>query len=109
MKDHRDIDRRSLAFDRLIAARIRENPALVDKARANLRRWRSTASPGALRTLEEWNVLLEGPFDDLMTLLQADDERATRLRQSSPFCGILSRDERLEILKQFAAHDASST
>lgn len=109
MKDHRIIDQRSLAFDRLTAARLRETPALVEKARANLRRWTVTASPGARRTLCEWEALLDGPFETLLAVIEGSDERASRLRQSSPFCGIISNEERLEILKQFHEHDALPT
>lgn len=105
MKDHRNIDRRSLEFDRIVAARLRENPALLTRARANLDRWMSSASPGARRTIEEWQAVLDGPFDRLLALLESEDERATRLRQSSPFCGIVTPDERREILKRFAAYD----
>lgn len=106
MKSHRLIDQRSLAFDRLIASRLRENPALVQKAHANLKRWLKTASPGARQTLREWQSVLDGPLEALLAVLESDDERATRLRQSSPFCGVLSAAERLDLLKQFQQHDA---
>ena len=105
MKDHRLIDQRSLAFDRLIVPRLREHPELVQKARDNLTRWMKTASPSALRTLQEWESLLNGPFDTLLGMLESEGERAARLRQSSPFCGILSPAERLKILKQFQSYD----
>jgi hypothetical protein len=108
MGDHQVIDRRSLEFDRRIVARLRENPALVGTARANLRRWLETASPAARRTLREWQALLDGPFAELLATMEGEDERSTRLRQSSPFCGVLSRDERLAILKRFQDHDAHS-
>ena len=37
--DHSHLDERSLALHQLIAARVLADPALLDKARANLRRW----------------------------------------------------------------------
>jgi hypothetical protein len=101
MKDHRLIDERSLAFDRLIAAKLRTDPELIEKARANLGRWLGTVSPRSKPALLEWQRILEGPFEDVLALLEATDERATRLRQSSPFAGILTQDERLEIIREF--------
>ncbi len=101
MKDHRHIDERSLGFDRLIAAKLRREPSLVDKAYGNLQRWLQTCSAAARPALLEWQALLDAPFDDLLAFLTSDDERATRLRQSSPFCGILTAQERLAIIRQF--------
>ena len=106
MKDHRLIDERSLAFDRLIAAKLRAEPALIEKARGNLARWLETCSDRARPALLEWQGLVDGPFDELLVLLEATDERATRLRQSSPFCGILTEDERLGILREFQARES---
>jgi hypothetical protein len=105
MKDHRLIDERSLAFDRLIAEKLRQNPALINKARANLKRWMNTASPSAKPALREWQELLDGPTTKLFEVLEGTDERAVRLRQSSPFCGILTREERTRILLEFHARD----
>ena len=56
MKDHRLIDERSLAFDRLIAAKLRSQPSLVEKARGNLARWLETCSAGAKPALLEWHA-----------------------------------------------------
>ena len=108
MKDHRLIDQRSLAFDRLVAAKLRSQPAWVEKARGNLVRWLATCSAGAKPALLEWQRLLDGPFDELLAFMEATDERATRLRQSSPFCGILTEDERLGILREFQARESAA-
>ena len=108
MKDHRLIDERSLAFHRLIAAKLRSHPALAEKARANLARWLETCSAGAKPALLEWQLLLSGPFDDLLAFMEATDERATRLRQSSPFCGILTEEERLAIIRQFQERESTA-
>jgi hypothetical protein len=104
MTSHRQIDARSLAFGRAIAARLIEQPELVEHARANIDRWLKTCSPGVARTLQEWLAVLDGPLSGTIELLTADDERATRLRQSNPFAGLLSNQERNRILRQF--HDA---
>ncbi len=101
MKDHRLIDERSLAFDRLIAAKLSLDPALLDKARLNLSRWLETSDNRSVPDLPEWRRLLDGPLAEILALLESTDERATRLRQSSPFCGILTPAERLASIREF--------
>ena len=106
MKDHRLIDERSLAFDRLIAAKLLANPTLVEKARVNLSRWLASAAPAVRTDLQEWQRLLDGPLETLLSILKSADQRATRLRQSSPFCGILTPAERTRILQEFEARES---
>lgn len=108
MKDHRLIDERSLAFDRRIAAKLRADPSLAGKARANLERWLGTCAPGVRPDLLEWRRLLDGPFSTLLATLEAVDEHATRLRQSSPFCGVLTPGERTRILREFQARESAA-
>ena len=104
MRDHRDIDRRSRAFGEAIAARLQERPQLVSIARANLARWRLTAS--VLPALDQWSAAVEGPFEKRLELLTSPDERATQLRQSNPFGEVLTEAQRNRILREFAAHEA---
>lgn len=106
VKDHRLIDERSLAFDRLIAAKLRPDPALLDKARTNLSRWLETSDNRSVPDLLEWQRLLDGPLTEILALLESTDEHATRLRQSSPFCGILTPAERVSIIREYQAREA---
>lgn len=106
--DHRQIDLRSLALNRLVRAKVENDPALVEKARSNVERWLISCSPRVRATLLEWKELLNGPQETLLALLTSPDERATRLRQSSPFAGVLSTAERTNILQQFRTHEAAS-
>jgi hypothetical protein len=101
MRDHRMIDERSLAFDRLIAAKLRADPSLIDKARRNLSRWMQTADASTHPILRQWQMLLDGPMALLLSTLESPEEHAAQLRQSSPFCGILSREERTRIIQEF--------
>jgi hypothetical protein len=101
MMGHQRIDERSLAFGRAIAARIADHPELVDQARRNVNRWLETCSPGVRPALHEWLAALNGPIEAVMALLTANDERATRLRQSNPFAGLLPEVERNRILREF--------
>jgi len=108
MKDHRLIDQRSLAFGRAIAARLPGRPEIVERAKATLARWQKTSSARARGTLQEWDAILAGPLDGVVAVLTSTDERATRLRQSSPFAGVLSHEERNAILRKFHAYDSAT-
>jgi len=108
VKDHRLIDERSLAFDRLTATKIVADPALIERARTTLRRWLAAASPRVRPVLLEWEALLKAPLEELLAVLAATDERAVRLRQSSPFAGILSTAERTAILREFQQRESSA-
>lgn len=108
MKDHRLIDERSLAFSRLIAGKLQTDPTLVQHARGNLDRWLRDCSERSRPTLLEWRKLLDGPLAELLSFLTSPEERAVRLRQSSPFAGLLTPEERWEILRDFQARDASA-
>jgi hypothetical protein len=100
--DHRRVDERSLAMHRLIAEKVRANPALLDEARANLRCAREKeGSP--LPTLLEWEDILSGSATQVADFLESRSERATRLRQSSPFAGILTETERRTIYESYSA------
>ena len=57
----------------------------------------------------ERKSLLDGPRDELLRVLIGKDERATRLRQSSPFAGVLTATERNEVLRRFASHESIPT
>lgn len=108
MKDHRLIDERSLAFDRLTAAKIAADPSLIEAALARVRRWTLTSSPHVQPVLREWEALLRGPRDELLAMMSRTDEHATRLRQSSPFAGVLSNAERTAILQEYQRRESST-
>ena len=98
MRSHSWIDRRSLALHEAVAAKIEARPDLLDVARSNLTRWISHAPQAALL---EWRDLLERTsVGDLVALLRSQDETASRLRQSSPFAGVLTPEERQAILRR---------
>jgi hypothetical protein len=45
MRTHQEIDARSLELHRLIAAKVRREPALLDRVRLTLQRWRDPGNP----------------------------------------------------------------
>ena len=103
---HEMIDRRSLPLHEAVAGKIRESPALLEVARENLQRW-SRMDGGLPPPLKEWQDILDGrSLEDILQLICDQSENAARLRQSSPFGGILTEAERLLILKKHEPHAA---
>ena len=101
MKTHEQIDRRSLALARAVADAIDRDPsrAGLERARKTCGRWRlQSPSPAVV----EWSRILELEWDEIRPLLLDPGEQGRRLRQSSPFCGVLSPRERWEIYRRFA-------
>jgi hypothetical protein len=99
--DHIAIEERSIVLHRVIAGRIKENPALLEVVRKNIQHW--ILNSGERDYWKEWEKLLEGPLEDLLTFMVSPEEKARWLRQSSPFCGILTPQERWKIYESFAA------
>ncbi len=94
--DHSRLDERSLALHRLVAEKVLADPALLDRARANVHRWQEKRDSPSF-ALAEWEQILSRPVDQVAQFLVERSERATRLRQSSPFTGILTEAERLAV------------
>lgn len=101
--DHRILDARSLAMHCKIAQKITRRPELLDKARANLRRWMDKSDGPQPHYLREWEEILERPWLNVAELITSMSEDATRLRSSSPFAGILTTEERDQIYAAFRA------
>lgn len=101
--DHRLRDARSLALHCKTAAKIAANPALLHVARRNLERWTEAAGIEAPRYLAEWRRILARPWPEIAAVMTGFDEHAIRLRQSSPFAGILTPEERRRIYEAFRA------
>ena len=100
---HRIIEARSLAMHCLIARKIAADPALLDVARRNLETWSARYGDSPPRALDEWRAILEQPWPDIAALITDPGESATRLRQSSPFAGVLTVAERKRVYEAFRA------
>lgn len=100
VRTHQQIDERSLELARAIAARIDSDPARTGLARARrvCSRWRTM---GHRAEVEEWGRVLELPWPEVRARLLDPSEVGQRLRQSSPFCGVLSARERWAIWRRF--------
>jgi hypothetical protein len=80
---------------------VSADPALVGRGLVSIERWLGSRFPTVRPVLLEGRELLEGPRERWGETLLSTDERATRLRQSSPFAGVLTEAERNAILKRF--------
>jgi hypothetical protein len=101
MRSHQWIEQRSLALHEAVAARLEADPGLLKVARANLERWLGRAPRP---DLIEWRQLLDAaPMPQLLALLRSPGDHAVQLRQSSPFAGVLSPEERQAILDRYAS------
>ena len=101
MRTHGAIDNRSLALARAIAAKIDADPAHsgLERARAVCRRWYAKEPT---ETYREWLVILSKPWSEVRKVLVDESELGQRLRQSAPFCGILTPRERWDIYRSYA-------
>ena len=102
--DHSILDARSLAMHCLIARKLARDPELMEIPRRNLAAWKK-ARPKAERPrcLDQWAEILRRPWPEIAALLVSTSERATRLRQSSPFAGVLTPTERRRVYEAFRA------
>jgi hypothetical protein len=99
--DHLQIEERSRVLHQAIAEILQNDPALLNVAKENLKRWKH--QEGARIYWTEWEKILEGHLEEIIAFLGSSEERARWLRQSSPFCGILSPQERWKIYESFSA------
>jgi hypothetical protein len=100
---HRKLEERSLALHREIAQRIRSNPDLLSSVRERLSKDIRSGrfSISLIDAMQEWLDLLDSSsVEQLLELLVDEGENGRRLRQSTPFAGILTKEERRRILEK---------
>jgi len=101
---HDLIDRRSLELNRLVVEKIRQKPELMDFVRQNLDRTliEPILSESCKNALQEWRTIFSlRSFDEILGILVEDSDEGQRLRQSTPFTGILNQRERLEVFRRY--------
>lgn len=110
MRTHQEIDERSLALHRLIADKIVREPRLFERSKETLVRWRKTVCSRSHPYLEEWEHLMSLGMDACLAAAVENSQQATALRQSSPFSGVLTNQERFAFLKQWKRdHETQGT
>ncbi len=103
---HEIQDQVSLELARRIAEELPKHPEWIELARANLQRWsqQNKDAPALLRNYTEWMQLLTLPVEEIARILTAETQEAQRLRQNSPFAGVLSPRQVWEIKSRFRRH-----
>ncbi len=88
----------SLAVHRLAAERLREKPKLLETAKTNLRNWMD-ANPNVPAWLE-WKMILETEnLVNILKIITAETDEGQRLRSSSPFAGLITKEERRQAIE----------
>jgi len=95
-RTHRMAELQALAYHRLVAERLSDE--LVDDARRRVERWRRSGRIDP-RWAEKWEQILAMPNHRIRAAISADTPRARELRQSSPFAGVVSEQERRRLLQ----------
>ena len=94
---HQLHEMRSLRMHRIVAERYRETPADVIRfGLENLKRWQQRGVD--CDDFRIWEGILSSAPQRLLQILSGSSEEAVRLRQSSPFAGLIPEESRQQIL-----------
>ena len=103
MKNPHDRNERfSLLLHRELIRAIETDAGVLTRARRNILRWQALHGH-AVQAWDEWLKLLDSGVEAVLKAMLDEGEEGARLRQSSPFAGIISNRRRWELLKQ--SHD----
>jgi len=95
--DHQRHETRSLRMHRIVAERYLENPAVViEFGLENIKRWQQQGVD--CEDFRNWEEILRFDPQRLLEILCGAGEEAVRLRQSSPFAGLIPEDIRRQVL-----------
>ena len=87
---HQAIDEENRERDKRVASVLRLEPELVRVAWENLDRWLAAEPDRPYAALQEWQAILEFLTPaEVADFLESQTPKAERLRQSSPFVGVL--------------------
>lgn len=100
VESHRHLDERARRLAEKIAEVLPNDPSLIDRAADWIDDRVEKADQEAAHDLKEWRRILEElSIQQIQALLREESERADRLRQSLPFMGALSPEERRKLLE----------
>lgn len=96
---HRLAEERSVAYHRVIAGRLRDQPEILEKARRRVQEWLASGASARFYA-RRWAEILAGDTASIAAFLVERSELADELRQSSPFAGALNPRERWQIWRE---------
>jgi DNA-binding MarR family transcriptional regulator len=93
-------DERLLRLHARVAQKLRQDPErVIAKARSNLARWHELDARGNEPWIRAWSEIIDrGPAEVALQVV-GPGARMRELRQSSPFAGVLTIAERLQVLR----------
>ncbi len=94
-RTHRVAELQALAYHRLVAERLDER--LVAQARRRLERSRANGSIHP-QWAEQWERTLSMSVPEVAQAISSDSKKARALRQTSPFAGVLTEQERRRLV-----------
>lgn len=106
MDPHRLAQERSIAYHRVIAERLREQPEILEMARRRVQTWLESSDPAPFHA-RSWAEILAGDPASIAAFLVDRGELAYELRSSTPFAGALKPQERWRIFRETAERFAS--
>lgn len=98
---------KSLWLHRALLGHLMIDPqGVLQTAQKNITSWKPghRADGMATRYLQQWERVIDGGVDDVVGVLTGTDEVSSELRQNSPFAGVLSDNERRQVLRSFREH-----
>ncbi len=96
-RGHRAAELHALAYHRLVAERLDDQ--LLAEARRRVERWRKEDRVDP-RWTTEWERVLSLPIERIKGAIGADTRQGRELRQTSPFAGALTEQERSQLVRQ---------
>lgn len=102
---HQQLDRRSLAFDRIIVYLIEHDPNKrgLAVAKENLAKWMAK-EPDSI-PFKMWDKMLEEPWEEIRKYMLTQSDKMQFLRQASPFAGeeCIPNEIRMRIIHKYYA------
>jgi hypothetical protein len=105
-------DQPSLELNKVIVKKIHDHPELMGIVHSNLQQvlHGSSLSESCKDSLREWEKILKTrPTEDVLNLLVEDSDKGQRLRQSTPFWGILTPQQRTSVFERFRLYEPAGT
>lgn len=98
---------RSIAYHQVIAERLRQQPEILEMARARVQGWLNSSQTPRFYA-RKWAEILAGDVSSIAAFLVDRSELAFELRQSTPFAGALKPQERWKIWRETRERFAQS-
>lgn len=108
MDPHRLGEERSVAYHGAIAEKMLRQPEVLEAARQRVAGWLEAGEPAPFYA-RKWAEILARDLSQVAAFLTERSELAIELRQSSPFAGALSPQERWKIFREIRERFAEAS